>query len=132
MIPDKSIRPFLACMFSVGLCLAYAISRHELPDWWRSHGGGIPYVVFWITLWLTIVPDRRRLIQICIGCVFITCGLEFLQLWTGPEWLQSFRQTRFGAAWLGSGFDWHDIPPYVLGGFAGWLSGHLLVEPSVE
>ena len=39
-------------------------------------------------------------------------------------WLTAFRSTVFGAALLGSGFVWNDIPPYFIGGLLGWLMLH--------
>ncbi len=110
----------LACAASVAVCLAYDHWRADLPGWWRGHGGGIPYVVFWITLWFTILPVRRWAPVICLAVTVATCLLEVLQLWQ-PGWLVPFRATRFGAAWLGGSFTWHDLPPYVMGGGLGFL-----------
>ena len=128
----KSIRPAVACLISVVACLLYAATRSYLPDWWRGHGGGIPYVIFWILLWLTLLPSRRLIVPICVGCVLMTCLLECFQLFEGPEWLREFRRTRFGAAWLGFGFDWKDIPPYIIGGVCGWVLGRCLVLDDVN
>lgn len=85
-------------------------------------------MLFWILLWLTFIPRRNALLPICIGCVMITCGLELFQLWEGPIWLQQFRQTRMGAAWLGSKFAFADLPPYLIGGVLGWGIGRLFVR----
>ena len=127
MQQNAFLRPGIACLLSVGLCFLYAAYRSELPSWWRNHGGGFPYVLFWVLLWLTLIPRRKAILGVCVGCVLITCGLEFFQLYRGPQWLIEFRATRFGAAWLGAGFDWNDIPPYFLGGIAGGLLGVLLL-----
>jgi len=115
------IVPILFCIASVVTCFAYAWTRGQLPDWWRNHGGGIPYVVFWICLWHVLLPQRKYIPAICIGCVLFTCLLEFVQATSLPQPLDDFRRTRFGAAWLGYGFDAHDIPPYFLGGIVGWF-----------
>jgi hypothetical protein len=103
------------CLAAVGTCLGYDYWRAELPDWWRGHGGGIPYVLFWATLWFVVFPFRRAIVPVCVGVTLVTCGLEFLQLWQ-PPWLIQFRATRLGAALLGNGFTWSDFPPYLLGG----------------
>ena len=108
------------CAFSVGACLGYAVLRDQLPDWWRGHGGGIPYVVFWIMLGFVVLPFRRCVLAICWIAVLMTCALEVLQLWH-PVWLDNIRATRFGAALLGSGFVWSDFPPYFIGGALGYL-----------
>lgn len=123
----------VACIASVAFCFAYAATRANWGnDWYRSHGGGVPYVVFWILFVGLLLPSRRDCLRICVAVVLATCGLEFLQLWD-PEPLQSFRKTRFGAALLGSTFVWGDIPPYFLGGAIGatvlWLLG---VETNTE
>ncbi|TWU36707.1 hypothetical protein Q31b_49890 [Novipirellula aureliae] len=108
------------CIFATAVCIAYAFFRASLPDWWRHHGGGIPYVVFWITFLIMFFPSRKTILPICIGATLVTCALEFMQLWK-PDWLAHFRATRFGAALLGSEFVWNDIPPYVLGGVIGFF-----------
>ena len=53
------VLPLIACLCSAVICLLYAAVRPQLPDWWRHHGGGVPYVLFWISLWFTLIPDRR-------------------------------------------------------------------------
>ena len=116
----QRILPLIACLISVALCLCYAKFRKELPPWWKANGGGVPYVMFWILLWYTAIPNPRHILKIVVGCVLFTCFLEFAQLWN-PEPLASFRKTRLGAAWLGAAFHWEDIPPYFLGGVAGYL-----------
>ena len=110
----------LICITTAMVCLAYDHVRSALPDWWRSCGGGIPYVVFWITFWFMIFPFRRSVLLISIFVTIFTCLLEFMQLWK-PPWLTQIRATRFGAALLGSGFTWSDFPPYFIGGVVGYL-----------
>lgn len=122
------VLPSIACLVSVGLCFLYATTRNRLPSWWENHGGGVPYVLFWILLWLTLVPKRKAILPVALFCVLFTCGLEFLQLWTGPQWFQEFRTTRIGAAWLGYGFDPHDFLPYVFGGLLGVTIGFLILR----
>ena len=111
----------LACSVSVVWCLAYAGFRSQLSnDWIRQNGGGVPYTVFWILFVAVFWPSKRLVLRICVLVVLAVCGLEFFQLYN-PEPLASFRQTRFGAALLGSTFVWSDIPPYFIGGLVGWL-----------
>ena len=109
------------CVVSVIACLGYAWFRDEMPDWWRGHGGGIPYVVFWIAFWFAVFPYRRCVAPICLFAVSFTCLLEVLQLWQ-PDWLTRIRSTGFGAALLGSGFDWNDFVPYFVGGAVGYVA----------
>ena len=117
--------PVILCLASVLLCFLYDFLRPGLPPWWKQVGGGIPYVLFWILVWFVAVPKRSAILPICIGVSIFTCLLEFLQLWN-PSPLTAFRQTRFGAAWLGSQFYWGDIPPYLIGGVIGFLLLHLV------
>ena len=108
------------CVASAMACLVYDHLRSGLPDWWRGHGGGVPYVVFWIAFCFVIFPFRRSVLPIAVFVTTFTCILEFMQLWK-PPWLMELRATRLGAALLGSGFTWHDFPPYFIGGVIGYL-----------
>ncbi len=114
------LKAALVCLVTVGVCFAYNHYRSQLPDWWRENGGGIPYVVFWITILFFLLPKRRYILPISISATLVTCLLEVLQLWK-PPWLTQIRSTTLGAALLGSGFVWHDIPPYFMGGLVGYL-----------
>ena len=116
----QRILPLILCFFSVGLCLSYAKFRGTYSPWWNAHGGGIPYVLFWILATFVVVPKRNWIFAICAGCVIFTCILEFAQLWNPPP-LADFRRTRFGAALLGSAFVWHDFPAYFIGGLIGYI-----------
>lgn len=110
----------VVCVLSVVACLVYDRVRGGLPDWWRQHGGGIPYVVFWISFLFLFCPRRRCVLPVSVTATLATSLLEFLQLWQ-PHWLMQFRATKFGAALLGSGFTWADFPPYFMGGAIGYL-----------
>ena len=124
----QSITVGLTCLASVGLCLLYAATRGQMPSWWRDHGGGVPYVLFWFLLWLTVFPRRSSVKWVSIACVIATCALEVFQLWDGPAWLYNFRRTQFGAALLGYGFDANDLPPYFIGGLVGWVVGRIILR----
>ncbi|TWT83080.1 hypothetical protein CA13_45430 [Planctomycetes bacterium CA13] len=119
----------LLCITLTALCFGYAWLRSDLPVWWRLNGGGVVYVVFWITFGFVFFPYRRRVVAICVTATALTCLLEILQLWK-PAWLLKFRATKFGAALLGSEFAWQDIPPYLIGGIAGY--GLLLAACSLS
>lgn len=119
--PDLSRSLAIAiCLLSIVVCLAYAYFREFMSGWWSGHGGGIPYVFFWISIWVVVFPYRRCILPISLFAVSFTCLLEVLQLWK-PDWLTRIRSTPFGAALLGSGFDWHDFLPYFIGGVIGFL-----------
>lgn len=109
-----------ACLMAVLICIAYGHWRYALPHWWKENGGGVPYVVFWITFGFVLFPNGRHIGTIAWVATVGTCLLEFLQLWKAP-WLSAIRSTKLGAALLGNDFSWLDIPPYVVGGIAGYL-----------
>ncbi|MBD3222088.1 DUF2809 domain-containing protein [bacterium] len=121
----------LLCLVTVAVCLGYDHWRGDLPAWWRDHGGGIPYVVFWITLAHAVILRPRAILAISVLVTGATCLLEALQLWQ-PDWLMTFRATRLGAALLGSGFSWADLPPYLLGGVIGHLVVSLITRPGAK
>ena len=114
----------ITCLAAVLHCLVYDHFRPHLPHWWRESGGGIPYVVFWITFGFALLPCRRHALPISVVATLGTCLLEFLQLWQ-PAWLTGIRATTLGAALLGGSFSWGDFPPYFVGGMVGY--GLLLV-----
>jgi len=87
--------------------------------------------MFFIAIFCTLIPNRRYLLAIALWVTLATCGLEFLQLWQ-PEWLTQFRATTFGAALLGTTFVWGDIPPYFIGGLAGYAMMALASGSLVE
>lgn len=107
------------CVASALLLLAYAGYRSRLPAWWAANGGGIPYVVFWMTFAFAIWPRQESVNRIAILVLLATCVIEIGQLWN-PEPLASFRATRLGAGLLGTSFHWDDFPPYFLGAAVGW------------
>jgi len=117
--------PVLLCILSVLICFLYDALRPGLPLWWKYSGGGVPYVLFWILLWFIAFPDQKSILPICLGVTLFTCTLEFLQLWN-PGPLAQIRETKFGAALLGTRFSWEDIPPYFIGGGVGFILLHLL------
>lgn len=108
------------CVLSAGLLVGYSKVRHQLPAWWEAHGGGIPYVTFWIMLWFAIQPRPALINRICAVVVALTCVVEVAQLWN-PQPLATFRKTTIGAGLLGSSFGWDDFPAYFIGGIIGWL-----------
>lgn len=113
------------CLASASSCIAYAAFRDDLPGWWRQYGGGVPYVVFWITFAFVFAPSRWAIARIAWGATAITCLVEFSQLYR-VQWLDDFRSTTLGAALLGSTFGWSDMPPYLIGGVVGYVALWLL------
>lgn len=108
------------CILAVCMCLGYAWFRQDLPDWWRSSGGGIPYTFFFVTFFFGLLPKRSLLEFFVCLAIGWSCTAEFLQLWQA-KWLVELRSSSLGAALLGSSFTWSDLPPYFLGGGLGYL-----------
>lgn len=88
-------------------------------SWVHAHAGGVLYVMFWTVVVALVVPSRSAWTA-ASGVFFVTCGLEFLQLWRPPA-LQAVRGTFLGHALIGSTFGWWDLPHYVLGAVLGAL-----------
>ena len=87
--------------------------------WIHSHAGGVLYVLFWTVAVVLVVPSLSPWVA-AGGVLFVTCGLEFLQLWD-PAALQALRETFLGHALLGSTFSWWDLPHYGVGAVLGAL-----------
>ncbi|PSQ76559.1 MAG: hypothetical protein BRD33_03015 [Bacteroidetes bacterium QH_6_63_17] len=68
----------------------------------HGHAGGILYVIFWTVVVVLAVPSLSPW-TVAGGVFIVTCGLEFLQLWS-PAWLEAIRDTFFGHALPGSTF----------------------------
>lgn len=107
--------------------LGFATKLYGGPGaaWVGNYGGGLVYVIFWILVVLAIAP-RLPPGRVAIGVLFVTCGLEALQLWR-PPLLEAIRAIPLGRALVGSTFSWWDFPHYVVGAAAGaglarWLS----------
>jgi len=60
--------------------------------WFKNHGAGVLYEVFWILLISLFFPDRRSTTKIVIWVFGITSLLEILQLWRPPI-LEQIRST---------------------------------------
>ena len=116
---DRRLAIFVSTL-AVCLCLGYGWFRAELPAWWKSNGGGVPYVLFFVTFFFVLLPERRSITLVTCLAVAWACAAEFFQLYKG-EWLVQFRSTQVGAALLGSSFTWSDFPPYFIGGGLGYL-----------
>ena len=76
---EKRIVASIYCVVTVVLCLIYAETRTELPDWWKGHGGGIPYVMFWAAFLHFWTPSPNRILGLCVIATVGTCLLEILQ-----------------------------------------------------
>ena len=87
--------------------------------WVRGHAGGILYVVFWTTAVALVLPSPSPW-RVAGGVFFVTCGLEFLQLWRPPT-LRTIRQTFLGWVLIGAAFDWWDLVHYGVGAVLGAL-----------
>ena len=86
---------------------------------WRDYSGGAAYVILWILAYAFIRPMAPAL-PVALIVLFITCCLEFLQLWH-PAWLEAIRRTWPGRLILGTTFEWSDFPPYFVGAVIGFL-----------
>lgn len=122
-------RRLLGAVWVAGMAaamFAYDRTRNDFGSWWADHGGGVPYVVFWVAVLFVFLPTRRAAWPICLAVTLATCGLEALQLWDAA-WLEDIRANRWGRALIGTSFGWGDIPPYFIGGVIGYIMFRLLL-----
>ena len=124
--PSPRFRSFkyriaLLVSLSIIVPLGFIIKFYPGPghDWLNNAFGGVPYDIFWILLVAYLWPKASPL-NIALGVCLITCGLEFLQLWS-PPFLQAIRVTSLGRLLLGSSFSWLDFPYYFIGSALGWV-----------
>lgn len=111
----------LLALVPVGLAVKYCVPG-VISDWCNHYGAAVVYEVFWV-LALGFVAPRLGAVR-CGAIVFLmTCALEFLQLWRAP-FLEAFRETRAGAALIGTEFDPADFVWYAAGSAAGVLLLH--------
>jgi phosphotransferase system glucose/maltose/N-acetylglucosamine-specific IIC component len=87
--------------------------------WTSPYGAAVVYEIFWCLAAFLFFPARRSVPIIAAAVFFITCALEFMQLWH-PPLLETVRSFPPGAWLIGSGFDWADFPHYALGSGLGW------------
>ncbi|MCT7948942.1 DUF2809 domain-containing protein [Ancylothrix sp. C2] len=88
-------------------------------DWVNGFAGDIFYETFWICAVVFVWPELSPA-KVSGGVFFVTCLVEFLQLWK-PPFLQVIRATFAGKLLLGTTFVWADFPYYFIGCFLTWL-----------
>lgn len=96
--------------------LGFAFKQWQGPagGWFRNHGAGVLYEVFWILIFFGIFPTHRAARRVPVLVLLGTISLEILQLWH-PPFLQAIRSVALGRVLIGTTFAWWDIPHYVLG-----------------
>lgn len=86
--------------------------------WVNNSLGGLFYEIFWCLTFAFIFHNCKPM-KIAFWVFFTTSVLEFLQLWH-PPFLELFRSNFIGRTILGSSFNWHDFPYYILGSALGY------------
>lgn len=86
--------------------------------WLRNSVGGAVYVAFWVVLFSFLL--RKNRLKTTIVVLFMTFGLEFLQLVNTPV-LTSLRSTLIGALLLGNSFNPVDFYYYIAGAILGYF-----------
>lgn len=121
-------RSYAVLALAVVTPLGFACKAFDGPGgwWFRNHGAGLLYEVFWILVAFLVLPTRRaaRVIPPAVFCA--TAILEFLQLSRTPV-LQAVRSHPWGRMLIGTTFAWWDIPHYAAGcALGGLLLGWVL------
>jgi len=119
MYPKIRQRLALCLLLMVPLGIGTKLYAGPAAEWIRAHGGGLLYVIFWTAVVSLLAPSLSPW-KAAGGVFFVTCGLEFLQLWRPPI-LQAVRETFVGRALIGSTFDGGDFLHYGLGALLGAL-----------
>ncbi len=88
-------------------------------EWVNNSFGGLLYEIFWCLVVFFLFPGIR-VWKIGLGVFFVTCLLEFLQLWN-PQFLNYIRSFFIGQAVLGNSFIWSDFIYYFTGSITGIL-----------
>jgi hypothetical protein len=86
-------------------------------EWVNNSFGGLLYEIFWCLVFFLIFPGIR-VWKIGLAVFFVTCLLEFLQLWN-PQFLNYLRSFFIGQAVLGNSFIWSDFIYYFAGSIIG-------------
>jgi hypothetical protein len=87
--------------------------------WWNNYVAGLLYEVFWCFVGVFFFPQAKPL-WIASWVFWVTCFLEFLQLWHPPV-LAVIRSTFIGQALIGTTFSPWDFFYYAVGCGIGWL-----------
>lgn len=88
-------------------------------SWVNDSLGGLFYEMFWCLLTFLFFQNAKPLV-IPASVFFVTCGLEFNQLWH-PEFLEVIRNNFIGRTILGTSFNWSDFIYYFIGSGVGYL-----------
>ena len=101
--------------------LGFATKFYPGPGawWFNNYAGGLLYEVFWC-LSAALGWPYASAFRIASLVLWITCALEFLQLWH-PPFLEGIRATLIGRTLIGISFAWWDFPYYILGCGVGWF-----------
>lgn len=84
-----------------------------LPAFVARHAGDALWaaMVFWI---LALIRPAERTRTLALTALAISVAVELSQLYQAA-WIERLRATRLGAATLGHGFLWADLPRYAAG-----------------
>jgi hypothetical protein len=126
MDTTSQYRLSLCLVLLVTLSIGTIFFAGPAAGWVYGYVSGILYVVFWTVVVALIVPSLSPWMG-ASGVFIVTCGLEFLQLWS-PSSLHTLRQSFVGHFLLGSTFDQWDFFHYVIGAAAGALLVQALVR----
>ena len=116
----KKIRIIILVSILIIATLGFASKFYVGPGakWFNNSLSGLLYEVFWCLV-LSLFLIKVKSWKIALSVFFVTCILEFLQLWH-PIFLEIIRSTFIGRTILGTTFVPSDFIYYFFGSLAGW------------
>jgi len=88
-------------------------------NWVSNSLGGVFYEIFWCLV-LFLIFRKLSPLKIASIVFFVTCSLEFTQLWK-PYFLEELRRHFIVRTVIGNSFSWSDFFYYLIGSFIGLL-----------
>ncbi|MBD3289929.1 DUF2809 domain-containing protein [candidate division KSB1 bacterium] len=127
MIKERSL-VVLSLLIIVPIGFYTKFYRGPAFYWVNNFLSGVFYEIFWCLIIFFIIPKTRAW-KIAFSVFFITCLLEFMQLWH-PGFLETIRASFIGVTIVGRSFSWMDFPFYALGTAIGWFWIHWIKQQS--
>lgn len=101
--------------------IAIGLASRNIAGLFSAELGKYPGDALWtlmVFFFLGSLLPHCHSLRIAVYALTISCAVEASQLYHSP-WLDNLRSNNLVHLVLGSGFDWRDLPAYLLGASAG-------------